>query len=64
MKTVYCLKIRDNDAEPWSQPEHFRTRKQRDSASTMARCLGGFRTHSYEEKVDAEALEEIEFVEA
>lgn len=58
MKTAYCLRTRINDSEEWSAPEYFRTRKQRDSAASVCRIVGGFRTHSYEEKVKAEAIEE------
>ncbi len=58
-KTVYCLRTRDNDSEDWRAPEYFRTRKERDDAAATCRIIGSFRTHSYEEKVSAEAAEEL-----
>ncbi len=61
MKTVYCLRTRLDDSQPWGEPEYFRTRKLRDSAASVCRIMGGIRTHSFEEKVNAEALEAIEF---
>ncbi len=62
MKTVYCLRVRINDKEEWSDKECYRTRKQRDTSASVARIIGGMRTHSFEENISAKALEEIEFV--
>jgi hypothetical protein len=61
MKTAYCLRVRPDDLAEWSEPEYFRTRKQRDFSAAECRILGGYRTHSYEERVSEEALLEIEF---
>jgi hypothetical protein len=59
MKTVYFLEIRSNDSEPWGKPECYRTRKERDHAEMVNRCLGGIRTHSYEEKKTSEEIEKL-----
>lgn len=56
MKTVYALRIRMDDKDPWSEPDYFRTRKQRDRAASTNRIIGGIRTHSYEEKKTPEEL--------
>ena len=56
-KTVYCLRMRPDDNSNWSEPEYYKTRKRRDNAASYCRCLGGFRTHSYEEKLPIEEAE-------
>lgn len=50
MKTAYCLTIRLNDDVPWGETEYYRTRKERDHDERYNRCLGGLRTHSFQEK--------------
>lgn len=59
MKTVYVLKVRPDDDSPWSDPEYYRTRKERDRVASMNRILGGIRTHSFEEKKTLEEIEEL-----
>lgn len=59
MKTIYFLRTRFDDSEPWSEPEPFRSRKARDNAASQARIIGGIRTHSYEERMKKEAAEEL-----
>lgn len=59
MKTVYVLRVREDESQPWSEPEYYRTRKQRDETAMYNRCLAGIRTHSYEEKKTPEEIEEL-----
>lgn len=58
-KTVYCLRVRLSDEEPWSETEYYRTRRKRDRTATVNRVLGGIRTHSFQEKKTAEELEQL-----
>lgn len=58
-KTVYALRIREDESQPWGEPEYYQTRKERDEIERVNRCLGGIRTHSYEEKKPAEEVEEL-----
>lgn len=53
--TVYMLRCRMDDASPWGPPEAYATRKERDSVARINRCLGGIRTHSYEETMATDA---------
>ena len=50
-KLVYRLRLRGSDGDTWGEPETFTTRKQRDTAASYARIIGGYRTYSYEERV-------------
>lgn len=59
MKTIYCLKIRTDDKQPWSEANYYRTRAKRDKDSAMNRIMGGLRTFSYEDKVTKEQFEEL-----
>lgn len=59
MRTVYVFRIRADESEPWGEPEYYRTRKERNDMERMNRCLGGIRTHSYEEKKTAEEVEQL-----
>ena len=56
-KTVYLLRVRENDNAQWSEPTAFTTRLKRDNAAMYHRALLGMRTHSYEEKVAVEQTE-------
>jgi hypothetical protein len=47
MKTVYCLRVRDSDSEPWGETAYYLNRKKRDEAEVYNRCLGGFRRRSF-----------------
>jgi hypothetical protein len=58
-KTVYCLRIRASDSEPWGEPTLYATRKARDYDEKMCRIMGGMRVHSYTEKKTTEELESI-----
>lgn len=58
-KTVYCLRTRMDDGAEWSEPSFFRTRKERDYIAAQKRILAGIRTHSYEEKMPVETLDEL-----
>lgn len=55
---AFMLRTRLNDEDEWSEPQAFRTRRERDKAGSFARIIGGIRTHSYEE-TRAEVLERI-----
>ncbi len=59
LKTVFCMRIRLSDSEPWGETEYFRTRKARDHAGSVNRIIGGIRTHSFEEKKTAEQISEL-----
>lgn len=59
-KTVYLLRVRDDDQSSWGEPSTYRTRKERDKTAAYCRIIGGLRTHSYEEKVPAESESEQE----
>ena len=59
MKTIYFLRTRLDESEPWNEPEVFATRKERNDTEKMVRCLGGIRTHSYEKKVGKEQAEAL-----
>jgi hypothetical protein len=59
MKTVYVLRVRSDESEPWGEPEYYRTRKERNQTAAMNRILGGIRTHSYEEKRTLEEVEQL-----
>ena len=58
-KKVFVLRTRLDDASDWSQPEYYRTRRERDRDAAISRTLGGIRTHSYEEKKTAEEVERL-----
>jgi hypothetical protein len=59
MKTVYALRVRADDSEPWSEPEYYRTRTEHDETERVNRCLGGIRTHSYQERKTLEEVEQL-----
>lgn len=59
LKTVYVLRTRPSDSCVWSEPEYYRTRKERDQIGSMNRVLGGIRTHSYEEKKTPEEIYQL-----
>lgn len=58
-KTVYVLRIRYTDSEPWGAPGYYRKKKDRDYDEKFNRCLGGVRTHAYEEKKTEEEISEL-----
>lgn len=58
-KTVYCLRIRHSDADGWSETEYYRTRADRDHIERLNRCLGGIRTHSFQEKKTQEEISDL-----
>lgn len=49
-KLVYCLRVRANDSEEWSEVEYYFSRRERDYTAANNRIVGGLRTHSYEER--------------
>ena len=55
-KTIYALRIRDNDASDWGEPDYYPTKKARDTAEQYCRIIGGIRTYSYEERVSQDEL--------
>jgi hypothetical protein len=55
-KMFYMLRVRYDDRSPWSEPTAFLTRKDRDESERLNRCLGGIRTHSYEEPQTDDAV--------
>lgn len=59
MKTVYVLRVRQDESQPWGEPEYYRTRKERDDTARINRVLGGIRAHSYEEKKTLEEVEQL-----
>ena len=58
-RTAYALRVRMSDTETWSEPTLYATRRDRDNAERLNRCLGGIRTHSYEEKVTPEEFDDL-----
>lgn len=58
-KLVYCLRVRMDDSAPWSDPEYYRTRRERDRVAATNRILGGIRTHSFEERKTPAELAEL-----
>lgn len=58
-KTIYVLRIRYTDSEPWREPGYYRKKKDRDYDEKLNRILGGIRTHSYEEKKTEEEIAEL-----
>jgi hypothetical protein len=59
MKTVYVLRVRADESEPWSEPQYYLKRKDRDDDERVNRCLGGIRTRSYSEKKTPEEVEQL-----
>lgn len=59
LKTVYVLRVRPDDDSQWGEPEYYSRRKDRDEAERLNRCLGGIRTHSYNEKKTSEEIDEL-----
>lgn len=59
MKIIYALRIRPDDNSEWSEPEYYRTRKERDRTASVNRIIGGIRTHSYEEKKTPDEVEAL-----
>lgn len=59
MKTVYVLRIREDKSQPWGEPNYYRTRKERDDTERINRCLGGIRTHAYEEKKPLQEIDQL-----
>lgn len=59
LKTVFCLRIRGDETQSWSEPEYYRTRKERDEVARFNRVLAGIRTYSYQEKKTVDELEEL-----
>lgn len=58
-KTVYALRVRRADSEPWSEPGYYRSRKERERDASMNRIYGGIRTHSYEVKMTSAEFEQV-----
>lgn len=59
MKTVYVLRVRMCDNEPWGEPTYYRRRSERDKDERMNRVLGGIRTYSYEEKKTPNEIDKL-----
>ena len=55
-KTIYAVRMRDNDEAEWGEPDYYPTRKARDTTERYCRIIGGIRTHSYEERVSQDEL--------
>jgi hypothetical protein len=60
MKTVYLLRTRFHDGDHWSTPTVYASRKRRDHDAAVARAIGGLRTYSYDEPVDAAQEVDVE----
>lgn len=43
----HVLRTRLDDNSPWSDPQEYDTKRERDKAAAFARVIGGIRTHSY-----------------
>jgi len=56
-RTVYLLRIREDDESAWGEPASYRTRAERDKVAAQCRAWCGLRTWSYEEKPDAVVIE-------
>lgn len=59
MKTVYVLRVRLSDSEPWGEATYYRRRRDRDQDERVNRVMGGIRTHSYEEKKTPEEIDQL-----
>lgn len=59
MRTIYCLRARFDDSQPWGPTHYYRTRKERDKYAATARIWGGIRTHSFEEKKTPEEINQL-----
>lgn len=59
-KTVYVFRIRLSDSDPWMEPMYYLIKGQRDYDEKMSRIIGGFRTHSYQEKMTIEEIQQLE----
>lgn len=60
-KTVYGLRIRLTDADPWGETGWYRTAKKRNDTASMNRIIGGLRTWSFDERKTIEEIEELDF---
>lgn len=60
-KTVYCLRTRLVDSDPWSETAYFMRKKDRDNTAATNRIIGGIRTHSFEERKTDKEIEDIYF---
>ena len=58
-KTVYVLRIRLDESQEWGQPIYYISRVNRNEAASTNRIIGGLRTWSYEEKMDASKVMEV-----
>lgn len=54
----FFLRIREDDASEWSTPTLYATRKARDKSAAINRIIGGYRTHSYNEWITVEQMQE------
>jgi hypothetical protein len=61
MKTVYCIKVRMSDSDPWGPTLYYREEKRRDKYGAECRIIAGFRTYSFTEQKTAEEIKQIEF---
>lgn len=55
-KTIYLLRIRENDQSEWGEPANYPTRRERDQVAAQCRAWGGLRTWSYDEKIEREPV--------
>lgn len=60
-KTVYGLRLRLSDNDPWSDTSWYKTAARRNHVAAMNRIIGGIRTHSFQEKKTLEEIEELWF---
>jgi hypothetical protein len=59
-RTRYVLRTRMSDESQWGPPEYFASRKERDAAAAQCRILGGIRTWSFDEKIEAAATADFQ----
>ena len=59
LKTLYALRVREDDNSPWGDPKVFTRKRFRDEHATLLRGLFGMRTHSFERTAEEEEYEEI-----
>lgn len=62
-KIIYVLRIRLDESKEWGTPIYYNSRVNRNEAASLNRIIGGLRTWSYQERMDAskvmEACEDV-----
>jgi hypothetical protein len=58
-KTVYVLRIHLDESKEWGKPIYYNYRVKRNEAASLNRIIGGLRTWSYQERMDASKAMEV-----